>query len=181
MNMKRAQQGFTLIELMIVVAIIGILAAIAIPQYQNYIARAQVSRVMAETGALRTVIETCMMEGKLSSTPTDADYCDLGWTTSNLLGEGESFEVKPQDGLTVTITGNTAEIEATFGSSASTAIREEGSNMLAWYRGTSGAWVCGTDVEAKFRPTGCAVETTQAKSDAGMGGGDGGDGDGDGD
>src|SRR5699024_8031143 len=85
MNMKKAQQGFTLIELMIVVAIIGILAAIAIPQYQNYIAKSQVSRVMAETGALRTAIETCMMEGNLGDQDDEDDFCDLGWTRSNLL------------------------------------------------------------------------------------------------
>ncbi|WP_139033115.1 pilin, partial [Acinetobacter baumannii] len=55
-----AQKGFTLIELMIVVAIIGILAAIAIPQYQTYIAKSQVSRAVSESGSLKTVIEDCL-------------------------------------------------------------------------------------------------------------------------
>ena len=49
---------------MIVVAIIGILAAIAIPQYQNYIAKSQVSRVMSETGSMKTVVEDCILNGK---------------------------------------------------------------------------------------------------------------------
>lgn len=53
-----AQKGFTLIELMIVVAIIGILAAIAIPAYQNYIARAQVSEALTLAGGLKTGIQT---------------------------------------------------------------------------------------------------------------------------
>lgn len=58
--MKKVQQGFTLIELMIVVAIIGILAAVAIPAYSNYTKKAKFTEVVQATQALKTALETCI-------------------------------------------------------------------------------------------------------------------------
>ncbi|MGQ0753222.1 pilin [Acinetobacter baumannii] len=62
-----AQKGFTLIELMIVVAIIGILAAIAIPAYQNYIAKSQASEAFTLADGLKTTIQTNLQNGKCES------------------------------------------------------------------------------------------------------------------
>lgn len=61
--MRKIQQGFTLIELMIVVAIIGILAAVAIPNYQQYTAKAKFAELPNVSGGLKTGIELCAANG----------------------------------------------------------------------------------------------------------------------
>ncbi|MEZ6938075.1 prepilin-type N-terminal cleavage/methylation domain-containing protein [Aeromonas sp. S12(2024)] len=59
----KKQSGFTLIELMIVVAIVAILAAVALPAYQNYTKKAKMTELVAATGALKTAVEICVQTG----------------------------------------------------------------------------------------------------------------------
>ncbi len=152
--MNTAQKGFTLIELMIVVAIIGILAAIAIPQYQNYIAKSQVSRVVAETGALKTAYETCLNDGKVA-----AGACDLGFTGSNLFDLSEpavtAADTPVTDAVTnATILSSTGTIEGTFAGSASAALTDTPTTVV-WSRSDLGTWTCAFDGDDKYAAAGC--------------------------
>jgi type IV pilus assembly protein PilA len=158
--MKKVQAGFTLIELMIVVAIIGILAAIAIPQYQTYIAKSQVSRMMGEVGAIKTAVESCLNNGKTTLGNALVTDCDPGASGSSIqLAGGNTYygaaALPAGTGVpAITGFGPLTKITGTFGNSAAADLKVAPS-ALAWNRTADGTWSCATNANLKYTPSGC--------------------------
>ena len=97
--MKRMQQGFTLIELMIVVAIIGILAAVALPAYQDYTKRAKMSEVILAASACRTTITEVYQSGSQTTVNANAWGCESTTSTSKYV---KSIQTDTNGKVTVT-------------------------------------------------------------------------------
>jgi type IV pilus assembly protein PilA len=140
--MKRYQQGFTLIELMIVVAIIGILAAIAIPQYQDYVTRSKWQDTVVAMEPVKLAIAQCLQEhsGVLTSCDSAAD---VGITTLPT----------PKYAAAITITANTAAVGTTgtaeVGSYTLTATPTVNETNVSWaWSGTCTKTKCGVEVPA---------------------------------
>ena len=141
--MKRmVQKGFTLIELMIVVAIIGILAAVALPAYQDYTTRAKVSEVILAASSAKTAVSEAA--ATLTQMP--------GSLSANIASQSSKY---------VTAVGYTQSTSAV----GLVTVTARGDNnitgSLVWMTGTfdftSGqvGWVCGGNILAKYRPASC--------------------------
>jgi len=129
--MKTMQKGFTLIELMIVVAIIGILAAIAIPAYQDYTIRAQVSEGLTLAAAAKAAVaETFLNTGVAPVNRTEAGMS---------ADEGDTFGKYVDE---VLIDNGT--IQITYGNEVNAAIDTETLTLVPWTTpDNSVTWVCG--------------------------------------
>jgi len=156
--MKQLQKGFTLIELMIVVAIIGILAAVALPAYQDYTIRAKMSEVILGMSACRTSITEVYQSGPASLIPVNGWGCEYGGTTAtkyvaNVNTSANGVVSATVQGISASVNGSVVTLAPL--ASASVLATVTTGNSMALFGWRCGSGTDGTNVPLKYLPGSC--------------------------
>ena len=160
---KTVAKGFTLIELMIVIAIISVLAALALPSYSNYVNKAQIARVYGELAAVKISVENSVSQGTVPvpaaahETATSLEW--VGWTGSNLLTSDLAVgtDTKVSKGLAITKGADYVMLTAVLGPNASVDVQGAKIHVI---RDKSGWWCTVDETSAPnfkgiYIPKGC--------------------------
>ena len=144
---KQTQQGFTLIELMIVVAIIGILAAVAIPAYQDYTAKAQAGEMYTLMAGLKTPLVEAASSGGTTAACNMANF-----PTAVSVGKSVATIAMTAAGTAPT---DTCTITGTYRSTGVNA-KIQGATVVYVYDTATGSWKCGTSLNVSVQNKSCS-------------------------
>jgi type IV pilus assembly protein PilA len=139
-RMKQLQKGFTLIELMIVVAIIGILAAVAIPAYQDYIAKAQATEAFSLLDGLKTPVAEAMSQDPVAGCVIPAGAVSGGKYVAS---------------MAATYSSPTCSLVATYAATGVSTKVISKTVTLAFDSG-AGTWACSSNLDVSVKPKACS-------------------------